>query len=164
MFQLYALFLINLPNHDLANLFTPKRKSQKLSALEGDGRDGDLLDNGNLDSGDFNNDNKINDYLGNIDEQVLTQDIIIAISVLANTIKYYEHSQIKVKESDLFDSTDLQKLINFISQCQLTFCTFPDIYQNDDQKVSFAIIYLCEAIFNFSEPYLIDLMSILHWQ
>ena len=125
----------NLPDPGPSNPFTLKRKKWGLLALQGDGRDsedGDPLDDGNPDGSNFNNDNndnnKVNNHLGDVDKQVPTWDIITAISALANTIKCREHSQIKVIEPDSFDSTDLQKLINFISQCQLTFCASLDIY------------------------------------
>ena len=85
----------NLPDTGLSNSFTPKEKGQKSTALQGDGRnsrDSDLPDNGDPDDSDFNNNNKVNDYLDNIDKQVLTQDIITTISALANTMKHYKHS------------------------------------------------------------------------
>ena len=50
-----------------------------------------------------------------VDKQVSIWDVITAISTFANTIKCHEHLWIKVKEPDLFDSTDSWKLINFIS-------------------------------------------------
>ena len=68
-----------------------------------------------------------------------------------------------IKEPDSFDSTDLQKLINFISQCQLMFYASPDIYHNDDQKVSFTITYFHEAALDFFELYLIDLIDTSDW-
>ena len=160
----------NLPDPGLSNLFTPKEKEQRLPAPQGDGEnsgDGNSPNDGNLDSGDFNDDdnddNEVDDHLGDIDEQVPTRDIITTISILANTMKYCEHPWIKVKEPDLFDSTNLQKLINFIFQCQLTFCISPDIYRDDDQKVSFVMTYLCRVILDFFEPYLMDLMDTSDW-
>ena len=91
-----------------------------------------------------------------IDNQVSAQNIITATSILANTIKHHKSLQIKVKEPNLFDSTNLWKLINFISQCQLTFYASLDVYQDDDQKVSFAMIYLHRAALDIFELYLID--------
>ena len=125
----------NLPDPGPSNPFTPKEKDWSLPAPQGDGEDGEDSnppDNNDPDGSDFNDDNdddnKVDDHLDDIDEQVFTWDVIIAISALANTMKCYKHPQIKVKEPDSFDGTDLQKLINFISQCQLTFCTFLDVY------------------------------------
>ena len=43
------------------------------------------------------------------------------------------------------------------------FCAFPDVYNNNDRKVSFAITYLCGAALDFFEFYLIDLMDTLDW-
>ena len=74
-------------------------------------------------------------------------------------MKHCEHLQIKVKEPDLFDSTNPQKLINFISQCQLTFHASLNIYRDNDQKVSFIMTYLCRAALDFFKPYLIDPMD-----
>ena len=150
----------NLSDSSPANSFTLKKKGREFPALQEDGEDSE--DSNLLDSGNFN-DNKVNDYLGNIDEQVLTWDIIITISTLANTIKCCKCLQIKVKDSNSFDDTNPWKLINFISQCQLTFCAFPDVYHDDDQKVSFIITYLCRATLDFFEPYLIDPIDISDW-
>ena len=158
----------NLPDPDPANLFTLKKKGREPPALQEDSRDsrdGDLLDSGDPDSNNFNDNddndnNKVDNHLGDINKQVFTQNVITAISALANTIKHHENFQIKVKKPDSFDGTNLQKLINFIFQCQLTFCASLDIYHNDNQKVSFTIIYLCRAALDFFKSYLIDPIDI----
>ena len=84
----------NLPDSGPANPFTLKEKSQKSPALQEDGRNGrddDLPDSDDPDSDNFNDDDndndKVDDHLGDINKQVLTWDIITAISALANTIK-----------------------------------------------------------------------------
>ena len=84
----------NLPDPGLSNLFTPKEKGQKPPALQEDGgnsRDSDSPDNDDPDSSNFNDNNKVNNHLGNIDKQVLTQNIITTISALANTMKHHKH-------------------------------------------------------------------------
>ena len=115
---------VNLPDPGSSNSFTLKGKEWGPPALQGDSRDsgdGDSLDNGNPDSGDFNDNDddndEVNNHLDDINEQVPTWDVITAISILTNTMKYREYPWIKVKEPDLFDSTNLWKLINFIFQC-----------------------------------------------
>ena len=150
----------NLSDSGLANSFTLKKKGWESPALQGDYKNSE--DSNLLDSGNFNDD-EVDDYLGNIDKQVLTWNIIITISTLANTMKCRKYLQIKVKDSNSFDDTNSWKLINFISQCQLTFCAFPDVYHDDDQKVSFIITYLCRATLDFFEPYLIDPIDISDW-
>ena len=156
----------NLPDPGSSNPFTLKGKERRPLALQGDGENGgdsNPPDYGDPDGSDFNNDNndddKVDDHLGDIDEQVSTWNIIIAIFALTNTMKHCEHLWIKVKKPDSFDGTDSRKLINFISQYQLTFRASPNVYQDDDQKVSFAMMYLCRAVLDFFKPYLIDLID-----
>jgi hypothetical protein len=70
--------------------------------------------------------------------------------------------KVKAKEPDTFDGSDPRKLNNFILQCNLYFRSNP-AYDEDDNKVTFALSYLRGTALEYFEPSILDSDEIPDW-
>ena len=67
----------------------------------------------------------------------------------------------KAKEPDTFDSSNPKKL-NFILLCSLFFCS-SSTYEDDADKVNFALSYLWGTVLEYFEPTLLNSDVFLDW-
>jgi Ty3 transposon capsid-like protein len=70
--------------------------------------------------------------------------------------------KVKAKEPDTFDGSDPRKLNNFILQCNLYFRSNP-AYDDDVNKVTFALSYLRGTALEYFEPSILDSDEIPDW-
>ena len=68
----------------------------------------------------------------------------------------------KVKEPDMFDGFDPQKLNNFILLCNLYFRNNPSYY-DDEPKVTFALSFFCSTALEYFELTILDSNETLSW-
>ena len=71
-------------------------------------------------------------------------------------------SRIKPKDPDTFDGSDPKKLNNFILLCTLYFRSNP-AYNDDSDKVTFALSYLRGTALEYFEPSLLSMDTIPDW-
>ena len=62
----------------------------------------------------------------------------------------------KICDSEPFDSTDPEKLRDFLLQCQLVFKGKREDYKEDHCKIYYAISYLKGLALIHFEPYILD--------
>ncbi|KAF8655959.1 hypothetical protein AX14_008106, partial [Amanita brunnescens Koide BX004] len=74
-----------------------------------------------------------------------------AINNLNNGLKKLRPSSTKVKEPELFDGMNPQKLREFLVACSLVFADCPDSFRRDKKMVRYAISYLKGAALDWFE-------------
>jgi hypothetical protein len=65
----------------------------------------------------------------------------------------------KIKEPDTFDGTDSSKLDEWITQVTLYFTANPSVFESDEDKVIFAMSYLCGQALAWFQPDLLGGLS-----
>ena len=101
------------------------------------------------DGGGDNNGGQGSDEEDDVDTNLL---LARAINNLNNGLKKLRPSSTKVKEPESFDSTNLQKLREFLVACSLVFADRPDSFRCDEKMVRYAISYLKGAALDRFEP------------
>ncbi|KAG6326865.1 hypothetical protein ID866_12223 [Astraeus odoratus] len=99
------------------------------------------------DPGDPDNPDNDGDNDNNASEPSVKDNPILmlmnTITHLSNTTRHRPEDSgaacTKVHEPNTFNGTDLQKLCEFLVQCELNFCNRPQAFCSDAQKVSFAL-------------------------
>ena len=83
-----------------------------------------------------------------------TSDLAAALTLLAQSLSAPKKNseRTKVRELDVFDSSDTCKLQPFLVQCTLNFRNHPDAFCTDSAKVTFALSYLKGTVFDWFEP------------
>lgn len=95
---------------------------------------------------------------------VTTASLAQAIMLMTEELRRREnHSRkVKVKEPDIFNGSDPQKLNNFILQCNLFFRN-NSAYSEDGSKVTFAMSYLRDTALEYFEPSILDSDETPEW-
>jgi hypothetical protein len=110
--------------------------------------DGDPGDNDpdSSDDGDDDPDHILSPTPTTHTPNVLTQ-LLNTINRPANT-----ESKAKVREPEVYDSTDQEKLRTFFLQCYINFCDCPSAFQTGSAKIQYAISYLSGSALQYFEP------------
>ena len=87
-----------------------------------------------------------------------------AIALMTAELKTQDNkkSSIKLKTPDTFDGSDPKKLNNFILLCTLYFHS-SSMYDDDSDKVTFALSYLRGTALEYFEPSILTLDNIPDW-
>jgi hypothetical protein len=72
------------------------------------------------------------------------------LTILANPRQ--SEARAKVKELDVYDSSNQAKLRTFFLQCMLNFRDHPSAFKTGLAKVQYAISYLTETALQYCEP------------
>ena len=104
---------------------------------------------GGSDGGGDNNSGQGSDEEDDVDTNFLLAQ---AINNLNNGLKKLHPSSTKVKEPKSFDSTNPQKLCEFLVACSLVFVDHPDSFRCNEKMVHYAISYLKGTALDWFEP------------
>jgi len=65
-------------------------------------------------------------------------------------------SKAKIRDPNMFDSSDSKKLRGFLLQCKLNFQSKPKFFQTKQLKVNYSLSFLKGTTLNYFKPYLTD--------
>src|SRR6266481_9268034 len=91
------------------------------------------------------------------DETHLPQsDAKVLASAIDRVVKSNLPNKVKLRDPDLFDGSDTQKLRTFILQSKLNFRNCSDLFQDDTTKVNYMLSYLKGTALDCFKPALLE--------
>ena len=80
----------------------------------------------------------------------LIKSLSEAIKSLAESVhKDLSKSKVKIRDPDMFDSSDSKKLRGFLLQCKLNFWSKPKSFQTEQSKVNYSLSFLKGTALNY---------------